>query len=721
MQLNKKLLTSAMTTLLLLSIVAATAPAYAISAPTIYNAAGTTPIGTTPQTVGAKLNVTGTSAILFSVVNVYWDSTLSTSLLATTSADSTGAFTCFINVPATVNGTHNVIVVDSSGVPNYAVVYVAPKLSVAGFPVTVRGLSGDALTVTGTGFSAAKAVTLTFGSATVANVSITPAGGVTTNATGAFEATIIIPSVAPTDFGNFILNATDANGVNKTITVVVDYYVTVAPISGPAGITITIAGRIPANTAYSTAFSTAAAFSGTSDAQGRFSGPFVVPDLVVPSSTYPITVTWGVTNTKTTSPDFTATANPTITVTSTSVQAGAIVGISSVSPFSASATLTLTIGTTVVNSTALDARFGPTSVTGAFSEEFTVPSLAPGVYTLTVTDQYGASATLTGGLTILAAPATVIALRASSYMQGDSLSFNIYTTETSLGTIVVNIRDPSSLIQLSSNAWALTAPGADGGHYVQLQMQLDASSKRLALPADATTGTWNWTITYTPTSTNTMAKATGVFTVTAKTTLDAISTTLNQVNATVNANAAALTAIDAKLVSIDGKVATLSTSMGTVTTSVNALSASISTISNGVATINTKVGTIQTSLSSLDAVLGVVAGDTATLSTSLGAVTTSLASITPTLTSIQNGIATIETAVGTLQGTVTSINNGVVTVQTGVGTLQTSVGNLQPDVTAAKDNSAGVSSLLYVAIVLALVAAIAAIASIFLMRQKIAG
>jgi hypothetical protein len=199
------------------------------------------------------------------------------------------------------------------------------------------------------------------------------------------------------------------------------------------------------------------------------------------------------------------------------------------------------------------------------------------------------------------------------------------------------------------------------------------------------------------------------FTVTGKTADDVI-TMLNSMNAT--------------LISISGNVATLQTSMGTVSTSVSSLGstlgASISNVQSGIATIQSNIGTITAKLTSLDAVLGVVAGDTATIKTSLGTITTTLDAINLKVVSIDNGVATINTAIGTLQGTVTSINGNVATIQTGVGTLQTSVADLKPEVTAAKDNTGSLSMLLYVAIILALVAAIAAVASIVLMRKKIA-
>jgi len=178
--------------------------------------------------------------------------------------------------------------------------------------------------------------------------------------------------------------------------------------------------------------------------------------------------------------------------------------------------------------------------------------------------------------------------------------------------------------------------------------------------------------------------------------------------------------IKATVTSIQGSVATVQTTLGTVSTTTSSINAQITSISNGIANVQTSLGSVQTKLSNIDPVIGVIAGDTAAIQTTLGTITTSIAAINPVLTSIEDGIATVKTDIGTIQGTVTTIKDGVATIQTNLGTLSVNVGALQTDVTTTKDNTAGLSTLIYVAIVLALIAAIAAIASIFLMRQKIA-
>jgi len=493
----------------------------------------------------------------------------------------------------------------------------------------------------------------------------------------------------------------------------VDYYVIVSPTSGPSGITVTISGRIPASTAYSLRIDTTTIATGTSGSDTRFSQTYVIPPLTA-VDTHDVMVVWTVPtpgdNRQTT---FEVTAPPQVVYTPTAGVPGTVVTISTVAgkPFSAGANITLYLGTTVVNSTQLDDRFGPTHfISGTFTDlEFTVPALAPGVYTLTVTDQYGASTGTAHSFIVKAAPVTTVALRGTSYFQGDTISFNIFTTDTITTGPTVTIKDPTGATWWTST-WTLTPSGPTAS--VLYQDQVTLKDNQLILPADAPLGSWNWTITYIATSTSpATTKATGLFTVAAST----MDTVLDQLNA-----------LDAKITSIDGAVATISTKVGTIQTTVSGLDAKITSINNGMATAQTSLGTVQTSLESLDAVLGVVAGDTATIKTSIGTFETSLDALDATITVIGDDvtamagdIVTIETSIGTLTGTVSSIEDGIATIDTEVGTIQADVTALQTDV-AAIDVSVDMTPI-WIAVVLSMVAAIAACYAVITIRQKIAG
>ena len=179
-----------------------------------------------------------------------------------------------------------------------------------------------------------------------------------------------------------------------------------------------------------------------------------------------------------------------------------------------------------------------------------------------------------------------------------------------------------------------------------------------------------------------------------------------------------LDAINATVISISGNVATIRTDVGIIKANVTTIAASITSISSGFATVNTNVGTLTTTVQSLSSTLSSVSGTVGTISTSVGSITTDLSAINTKVTSIQGSIATIQTDLGTLQGTVTTISNGVATIQTDIGELQADVSTLSTDVSNVPGQ---ISIPIWVAVVLALIAALAAIASLLLVRRKIAG
>jgi len=674
--------------------------------------------------VGDKITVYGT-AEPFSTVTVYWES-LSGQVLATVGADPSGDFDVKVTIPSAVTGANHYIVANDGTDTLSAIFDVDASLSVAGVP-PVRVLPGDSFTLTGHGYAKNKAITVTLddNGGDFSTVTITTPT-ITTNATGSFSAVIVIPStIIPAEYDVYTVTATDPTPTAATASITIDYYVTVTPTSGPTGITITISGRIPASTDYSLLIDSTTILTGTSGSDTRFSQTYTIPPLTAVMA-HTVYVKWTVaTVVNTREATFTVTAAPTLTkIDPPSDVPGATITISG-KDFCAGANITAYISTTIVNSTQLDARFGPTVAFGPFAGtftnlEFTVPALAPGLYTLTVVDEYGASTGTTHTFTVLPAPVTTIALRATSYYRGDTLSFNIVTTETSLGTITVTVNDPAGATWWTTTAWLLT-PGILT-QSVLYQDQLFGALPA-TLPADASLGSWNWTITYTPASTTVLTKATGLFAVSALPTMDNVLAKVDELGTNMTS---LLNALDAKITSIDGAVATISTKVGTIQTTVSGLDAKITSINNGMATAQTSLGTVQTSLESLDAVLEVVAGDTATIKTSIGTFETSLDALDATITVIGDDITamagdivTIKTSIGTINGTITSIEDGIATIDTEVGTIQADVTALQTDV-AAIDVSVDMTPI-WIAVVLSMVAAIAACYAVITIRQKIAG
>jgi hypothetical protein len=206
---------------------------------------------------------------------------------------------------------------------------------------------------------------------------------------------------------------------------------------------------------------------------------------------------------------------------------------------------------------------------------------------------------------------------------------------------------------------------------------------------------------------------------------------LEAINNTVTHLGVDTNSILTNVASVNNTVLAIQTSIGGLATasSVTALGGQLTAIQNSIAAISIpNMGSITTSLASISATLGTVSGDTAVIRTTVGELTTSLAAINTIVTRIDGNTATLSTDLGTLSGTVTSISGNVATIQTGIGTLtadisglETSMTAVQSDVSSSKAATDSLSPLVIVAIVLALIAALAAIASIVLMRRKIAG
>jgi hypothetical protein len=81
---------------------------------------------------------------------------------------------------------------------------------------------------------------------------------------------------------------------------------------------------------------------------------------------------------------------------------------------------------------------------------------------------------------------------------------------------------------------------------------------------------------------------------------------------------------------------------------------------------------------------------------------------------LSGDVATVSTNLGTLEGKVTAVDGKVATVSTDVGTIKADVSDVKakPDVDMTP---------VWIAVVLSLIAAIAAIFAVVTIRQKIAG
>jgi hypothetical protein len=732
MQISKKIYSTLIIAVLAISVIATAIPMVSAldGAPDLYATPSFGAPVTTAQTsgpVGSKISVIGNTTFSnaaepYALITVYWISQTGI-VLGTGAADGNGNYRIDVVIPSATTGAHDIVVNDGTNVLGEAFT-VEQSVSVSTTPSTKEGttydakvLPGDTLTVTGHGYA---------GGALGSTMNITLENGTTTiditvpvvktNSTGSFSAVITIPTIAVADYGDWSVNATDASDSWAVAPILIDYYVTVTPGSGPSGVTITIAGRIPANMAYSLLMDTTGIGSGTSGTDGVFSNTYTIPALIAETG-HTVTVKWVVAtveSTKTTT--FTVSTAPVITALSaTTGVAGATITISGAG-FTKGAKITAYLGSTVVNSTDLDSRFGPTSIiTGAFTnEEFVVPALTPGIYYLLVVDEYGASTNGTTTFTITATPTTTIALNAASYYTGDALSFTITTTEANLGDMTVTIRTPSGITwwtascntaSPASAAWSLTGVVTKRVLYQNQIM----NGNPMVIPSDAPLGSWNWTITYTAASlAPASSKATGLFTVAAVPTMQTVLDAIDAMEATIT---------DVITTTEGDIIAVINTKAGQIVADISDLDAKITSIDGAIVTLSTAVGEVQTTVSNLDmgtlgADITAIKGDVATIKTNLGTVDMAVDDLDAKVTDLADGIATVQTNLGTLQGTVTSIDNTVATINTGVGSLQADVS----DVSAKADVTP-----VWIAVVLSLVAAIAAIFAVITIRQKIAG
>lgn len=129
--------------------------------------------------------------------------------------------------------------------------------------------------------------------------------------------------------------------------------------------------------------------------------------------------------------------------------------------------------------------------------------------------------------------------------------------------------------------------------------------------------------------------------------------------------------------------------------------------------ILTSIDNLDDKMDNLNAKVVSIQDDIVVIQTTLGTIVTSINNLDAKVVSIQNGIATIQTTLGTISGKVTAIEGNVATIKTDVGTIKADVSNvkgfLPVDMTPV-----------WIAVVLALIAAIASIYAIVVIRSKIA-
>jgi prefoldin subunit 5 len=207
-------------------------------------------------------------------------------------------------------------------------------------------------------------------------------------------------------------------------------------------------------------------------------------------------------------------------------------------------------------------------------------------------------------------------------------------------------------------------------------------------------------------------------------TIIALDGTIATLDTTIGELQVDITEIGATITTISGNVATIKTDCGTIKTSLTSLSASITSISSGMATIQTTIGTFDTTLSSIDTVVGAMYGDVVALDTTIGGFETTLDAIDAVVSEIAGDVVEIQTSLGTIEGKITSIEGTLATIETDLGTVQVDLAGAKTDIAAVEtdvnDNLPVDMMPVWIAVVLALIAAIGSIAGVFIIQRKIA-
>jgi hypothetical protein len=566
---------------------------------------------------------------------------------------------------------------------------------------TPKALPGDQLTATGHGFAPNSEITMTFNSTTL----VTPVGFeitspiITTNGTGSFSATVtVLETLTIDDFDIYDVTAVDEDTNTAVDQIDLNYYILCVPAAGPVGITTTISGRIAPNVAYVIRFNGAQIATGTSAADGSYSTPYTIP-AVLSVGPYTVDVVWETINNRNTI--FTVNPSPTIILSASNGIAGDIVGITG-SGFSANANITLLFDTTSVNDTTMD--FGPTTNTGALPAglTFVVPTITPKIYSVTVVEQYGAQSAI-AYFTIDPTPVFMVETRAIEYMQMDYISLN--SMSTSAATVVLRITDPTGLIWYQETVIDSEWQTISGAYRIPYSVLTLTS---WPIPSDAPLGSWNFTCWN---SAATEILDTNLFTVLAKPTQQDVLDKIDECCDT----------IESVVATSEGKiVAAINTKTGTIMTELDSLGAEIQGITDTVVIIATMLGEVQVSIADLDLsgvnALGVdiaaIKGDVATIKTNIGQVDVAVDSLDAVLGAVAGQCAEVQTTLGTLEGKIDSVQGNTATIITDVGTIQADVS----DVAGKVDMTP-----IWIAVVLSLVAAIAAIFAVITIRQKIAG
>jgi len=313
------------------------------------------------------VSVSGTGYAPSSAVSVTFGSS---GQVATATTDTSGNFGTSFLVPTVPGGINVVTATDGSSNSATANYNVATKLTLT----PVKGSTGTSVTVTGTGFAASSAITVTYDS--------TSEPGATSSSSGTFSTSFTVPTSVG---GSHVVIATDASSNSATSNFNVVSSLTLTPVKGATGKTVTLTG-----TGFASLASISVTYDGTAmsttpstittDSSGSFSATLTIP--LSTAGKHTIAASDG---TNSATGTFTVVSSISITPKSILHTKSTATTISVTgSGFAANSQMTISFGGSVVVT-------NPTTVTtdsnGNFAATFTVQSgIATGSYTILATD-----------------------------------------------------------------------------------------------------------------------------------------------------------------------------------------------------------------------------------------------------------------------------------------------------------------------------------------------
>ena len=322
-------------------------------------------VSLTPATgyVGTEVVITGEGFGEEEDITVEYDGDDITGDIEGDETDSTGTFTSTLLIPESAAGDHTVTVTGyDSGLEATAEFTVESKTSIS----SESGASGDTMTVSGTGFQASKAITVTFDNVTVATA--------VSDANGSFNTNFNVPIHVA---GTYTVQISDGTNTGEADFSIAETAASLSPDSGYAGIEVTVSGTgFRASKTVTIIFGNTSIATASTDASGSFSTGFDVPART--AGTYKVRVSDGVNMAEADFSISTAASISPITSLTSPGHVGSEVTVTGVG-FMAGKTVTITYDDNQVTTAAVNTD-------GTFLATFEVPASTGGEHTIIATD-----------------------------------------------------------------------------------------------------------------------------------------------------------------------------------------------------------------------------------------------------------------------------------------------------------------------------------------------